>query len=275
MNNHSYEEIRAVILDIISGKEKVSYDPNQYGHVECGVAEVLAKRESISRSNGIINSGNYPISSSDKNLVLEIFWALFREGIITLGLDSSNREFPFFRLSIYGQKVIDNEQTYFFHDVSSYRERLENEIPNLDEVTKIYLQEAMQSFRVGCLLASSVMLGVATEHTFNRLIEAIDQSATYKDAYKSVSKEQLISRRLTKFKNVFDSKKKDYPTDICQDFDSQFLGIQTIIKNYRNDSGHPTGKIIDREQMYVLLNLFIPYGKKTYELIQFFKGDSV
>ena len=97
MNNHSYEEIRAVILDVISGKEKVSYDPNQYGHIECGVAEVLAKREGISRSNGIINSGNYPISSSDKNLVLEIFWSLFREGIITLGLDSANREFPFFR----------------------------------------------------------------------------------------------------------------------------------------------------------------------------------
>jgi len=235
---------------------------------------VLAKREGISKNNGIINSGNNSISNSDKDLVLEIFWALFREGIITLGMNSSNRNFPFFRLSHYGHKIVDNEQTYFFYDISSYRERLENEIPNLDDVTKVYLQEAMQSFRVGCLLASSVMLGVATEHTFNRLIETIEQNTMYKDVYKSVSKEQLISRRLTKFKNVFDNKKKDYPADICQDYDSQFLGIQTIIKNYRNDSGHPTGKIIEREQMYVLLNLFIPYCKKTYELLEFFKKDS-
>lgn len=274
MNNHSFEEIRSVILDVISGREKASYKPDQYAHMELCVAEVLAKREGVSRNNGIVNSGNYPISPSDKILVLEIFWSLFREGIITLGRDSSNREFPFFRLSIYGKKVIDNEQTYFFHDVSSYRERLEIEIPSLDEVTKVYLQEAMQSFRIGCLLASSVMLGVATEHTFNKLIEAIDQSGKYKDDYKSVSKEHLISRRLTKFKNVFDSNKKDYPTEICQDFDSQFLCIQTVIKNYRNESGHPTGKIIDREQMYVLLNLFITYGKKAYELIRFFKKDT-
>ena len=99
MNNHSYEEIRAVILDIISGKEKVSYDPNQYGHVECGVAEVLAKRESISRSNGIINSGNYPISSSDKNLVLEIFGRYSEKELLRLGwiLRIANSHFSDYR----------------------------------------------------------------------------------------------------------------------------------------------------------------------------------
>lgn len=274
MTNHSYEEIRAVILDIISGKKQVSYPPNQFRHLELGVAEILAKREDATQDTGIIGSRGHPISQADKDLVLEVFWALFREGIITIGTNSANPEFPWFRLSAYGHKLIDNEQTYFFHDVSSYGARLESEVPDLDDVTRLYLQEAMQSFRVGCLLASSVMLGVAAEHTFNKLLETTANNEQHADAYKVARKATLVSRRLTKFKNVFDSKSKEYPAEIRQDFDSQFLGIQTIIKNYRNEAGHPTGKIIDREQMYVLLNLFIPYCKKTYQLMQFFrKGE--
>lgn len=42
---HSYEEIRSVALDILVGREKVSYGLNQYQHLSIGIAEVLARRE--------------------------------------------------------------------------------------------------------------------------------------------------------------------------------------------------------------------------------------
>jgi hypothetical protein len=44
-----------------------------------------------------------------------------------------------------------------------------------------------------------------------------------------------------------------------------------VIRTYRNESGHPTGKIIDREQTFVLLQLFIPYIKKLHQLREHFK----
>ena len=37
----------------------------------------------------------------------------------------------------------------------------------------------MQSFKSGCMLASTVMLGVASEHSFLLLIEAAENSPKY------------------------------------------------------------------------------------------------
>jgi hypothetical protein len=76
-------ELRAVILDILFKKEPVQYSPNQYASLLAGAKEVLKR-------NGL--------EAGAEDSILEIFWDLFREGIITLGNNSSNPEFPWFRL---------------------------------------------------------------------------------------------------------------------------------------------------------------------------------
>jgi hypothetical protein len=50
------------------------------------------------------------------------------------------------------------------------------------------------------------------------------------------------------------------------------MGITSVIRTLRDDSGRPTGKVIGREQRYVLLQLLVPYCKKMYELIDAFDG---
>ena len=47
--HHSYEEIRAVSMDILAQREAVNYEPSQYGHLVIGVAEVLARRSGMDR----------------------------------------------------------------------------------------------------------------------------------------------------------------------------------------------------------------------------------
>ena len=143
----------------------------------------------------------------------------------------------------------------------------------IDDTTLIYLKEAMQAFRVGCLLSSSVMLGVATEHTFLLLMEIIALNFEHKPIATAVNKEQTILRKINKFKNKLEQQIKTLPPEIREDFDTCFSGILSVIRNYRNQSGHPTGKIINREQMYVLLNLFISYCKKMYQLMDHYRND--
>jgi len=192
---------------------------------------------------------------------------LFRQGVITLGLNDSNREFPFFRLSSYGERIIANQDTYFFHDVSTYEQLIRNEVPAIDDVTLLYLKEAMQAFRVGCLLSATVMLGVATEHTFNLLMETIGNTPSHAATFQNVNRERGILRRVNKFKGILDSQLSTLSPAIKEDLDTRFTGILSIIRNFRNQSGHPSGQIIDREQSYVLLQLFIPYCKKMYQLM--------
>ena len=268
--NHSYEELRDVILDLLSGQEKGSYELSQYEHLAVGVAEVFKKR---GYSQQAATYGCPQLGREEKELTRDIFWDLFRQGIITLGSNDSHQKYPFFRVSHYGKKILANQETYFFYDVSSYEQAIKKEVPKIDDTTLIYLKEAMQAFRVGCLLSSSVMLGVATEHTFLLLMEIIALNTEYKSIATAVDKEKTILRKINKFKNKVEPQIKTLPPEVKEDFDTCFSGILSVIRNYRNQSGHPTGKIINREQMYVLLNLFISYCKKMYQLMDHYRAD--
>lgn len=266
---HSYEELRSVALDILAGREKAPYEPTQYEHLSLGIGQVFAQRE------GRIQPGHfgatYSLDRQDKETLLELFWDLFRQGVITLGLNDANREFPFFRLTKLGQQMAQGQATYFFHDVSSYEAAICREVTDINEVTLLYLKEAMQAFRSGCMLSATVMLGVAVEHTFMLLLEIIEASAAHQKAFASVFAERTLLQKFNKFRNLLEPMLKTLPTEIREDLDTHFAGILSVIRTFRNQSGHPTGKIIDREQTFVLLQLAIPYCKKQYQLMQFFK----
>ena len=265
---HSYEEIRSAALDILAGRERVSIDPNQYEHLKLGIGEAFARRE------GRIQPGHhgarYPLDRQDDDIFLELFWDLFRQGIITLGLNDANREFPFFRITQLGRHLAEGQAAYFFHDVSSYERVIRAEVPTINDVTLIYLKEAMQAFRSGCILSSTVMLGVATEHTFLLLLDVIESKAPHQKTYASVFQERTILQKVNKFRNILEQNLKGLPAEVKEDLDTHFAGILSVIRAFRNQSGHPTGKIMDREQTFVLLQLFIPYCKKLYQLMAFF-----
>ena len=264
--SHSYEEIRSVVLDILAGRETIDFKPNAYDALKLSVEQIFVRREKRPK-----DPLPPPLDSRDGDLFLEVFWELFRQGIITLGSNDANRQFPHFRLSEFGSRIINNQQAYFFHDVASYRRVVEEEIPNIDSVTLIYLQEAMQAFKSGCILSATVMIGVATEHTFSLMLEAVENNARHQNTYKSAIKERTILKRVNRFKTILDRNINSFTPEIKEDLETHFLGILSIIRTYRNQSGHPTGQIIGREQAYVLLQLFIPYCKKLYQLRAYFQ----
>jgi hypothetical protein len=144
-------------------------------------------------------------------------------------------------------------------------------VPDIDEITLFYLKEAMQAFLVGCRLSSAVMLGVALEYSLESLYEIINQNPAYKTHFQSVSKEQTLLRKFNKFKQKLEEKKSDLPKELKEDLDTNLDMIVSLIRNYRNESGHPNGKVISREQCYVNLQLFIPCCKKIYDLMKFFR----
>ena len=264
---HSYEEIRSATLDVLAGRVATQYTANQYAHLKIGVGKALRGRDGLPEPA----PGAYPADSSleqaDADLFLEIFWDLFRDGVITLGFDDSNKEFPFFRITGRGNTLLSGGEEYFLHDVSGFEKQIKAEIPDIDPTTLLYLKEALQAFRSGCILASTVMLGVATEHTFLLLIETIDNNKTHSATFSAVSKERGLLRKINKFKSILEMNKKSVPRELLEDFDTHFLGIQSLIRGFRNESGHPSGKIIEREQAFVNLQLFVSYGRKAYQFI--------
>jgi len=263
---YSYEEIRSVALDLLAGRESPAYDLSQYQNFLISVGTAFAKREGKE-----VDPHNIYLNGEEKEILLEVFWDLFRQGIITLGVNDNSREFPWFRITGLGKKIIQNQSGYFFHDISSYEELIKSEIPSINEITLLYLKESMQAFQSGCLLSATVMLGVASEHTFNLLLEEIQKNTHWKTIFSKTTEEKGALRKINKFKKILEGHMGDLPQEIKEDLDTQFSGIISIIRNFRNDSGHPTGKIVSREQVFVLLQLFVPYCKKLYALMEFFK----
>lgn len=265
---HSYEELRTIVLEIISGREKVSYPAEQFQHLVLGVAEVLERREGKEQPD----RQQRRLSSTDSESVREIFWDLFLQRIITLGINDSNREYPFFKVSSQGKRILDNQNPYIFHDVSTYTSLIKTNVPSINATTLLYLQESMQSYRSGCLLAATVMLGVASEHSFLLLVEAAESNATYGQNFENVSKQKTILQKFRKFRAALEQHVQSaLPPELKEDLDVQFDGVLSVIRTFRNDAGHPSGKIMGREQVYVLLQMFIPYCKKLYGLIDFFQ----
>lgn len=266
---HSYEEIRKVAIELLAGHESPTYALTQYENFRLNVGGVFARRVGIEG-----DPQHPPLDREDNEIFLEVFWYLFRQGIITLGLNHHSPNFPWFRVTGFGKKILENQSGYFFHDVSSYENVIKSEIPSINETTLLYLKEAMQSFRSGCLLSSSVILGVATEHTFELLLGSTQANPNWAEKFSGAVNERWALRRINKFKEVLEENISIIPKGIKEDLDTNFAGIISVIRNFRNESGHPTGKIVSREQAFVLLQLFIPYCKKLYALMDFFKNHT-
>ena len=85
-------EIRSIMLDIIAGRESVTYEANQREHLFSGVAQVADRRSG--QPEGI----DAPkLNHDDAILALEVFWDLILDRIITPGADDTN-PLPFFRV---------------------------------------------------------------------------------------------------------------------------------------------------------------------------------
>jgi hypothetical protein len=84
--DHSFEEIRAVALDLLAGREKTTRELTQYGPLLAEVADVLERRDGRSQDRvgqfgAAARYGSFgpQLSNADSNLFLEVFWNLFRE----------------------------------------------------------------------------------------------------------------------------------------------------------------------------------------------------
>lgn len=270
--DYSYEEIRQVVFDILSGRETGRHTEHigQFNDLEIAVAKTFPARQGAHRNDSSMQQARLSPESAEH--FREVFWDLILQQIIVPGLDSMNPNLPFFKVTSRGKKYLEQGETYFFHDALTYEKRIKERIPDIDELTLIYLKEAMQAFRSGCVLSASVMLGVASEREFLMLIENLEASPKWQGDFKRVSKERHILGKFNSFRKAIEPLRSKLPSELNEDLDTTLSGVLAIIRTHRNESGHPTGKIINREQCFVLLQLFIPYAKKLHELDDFFKA---
>lgn len=262
---HTYEEVRDAVVDILLGSIKTEYQPTQFEHLKLGVDEVFQRRERTAQASTHV--GN-PYRAHDAELVRDVFWDLFRQGYITLGLNDSNETWPFFRLSHFGQQTLAAKTPYRFHDTSTFIKSVRDAVPDLSNETVVYLEEAATAFYAGCLLSSCMMVGVAAEVEFNRLLGIAANSSTFPGTFASSAKEKFLLAQIKKFQGALKPIQGSLePSKNFANLDTNLTAIQSVLRVARNEVGHPSGvRVPDREQVYVYLQLFPSFARQVMHL---------
>lgn len=271
-----YEELRPLVLEALKQK------------METQIIDLMNDTERVALSKGFYagaqpwrNSGQvteHRMPQEDREKVRQLIMDLMIEGILSPGIDELNPSLPFLKVTRYGKMVLDAGHPIAY-DPDGYLTYLKTKVPNVDPVILTYVTESLQTFIRGNILASAVMLGVASEKAMLLLIgaylAAISNPEKKKALEKKFEKAFSILRKFELLRKEFEPIKKDLRANVAEDLDIQLEGVFNLIRNIRNDAGHPTGVTIDRRQAYANLQLFIPYCKKIYDLITYFQRNPI
>ncbi len=219
------------------------------------------------------------LDESDIRTVEQIIHEVYIEGVIAPGATPrvSHRQgqplvFPYYHLTPYGEKVVSNRESQP-HDPDGYLAYIKTEIPSIDAVITRYLEECLSCFRRNLLLAAATMLGCAAEKAVLLLAEAFGRSLSNPDEkqkYEKETKSFIISQKWEALWKRLKPLSPSLPPGLRDDLDTILERIFEIIRTTRNDAGHPTGKVIEKETVQANLWLFPIFCKRVYRLIQHF-----
>jgi hypothetical protein len=221
------------------------------------------------------------VTDRDREIAREVFHELYLERVVITGasFDSINAQmvWPFYTITEFGKQVLCGDE-YQPHDRDGYVAKLKSQIPTLDPDSIRYLDESLQCFERGVLLASAVMLGCAAEKVALLLVDAFGHAihdAALKRKYERETDHWMISRKYEALWKRLEPLSSKLPKELSADLHTVLDRVFDLIRTTRNHAGHPTGKIIEREAMRANLLLFPSYCRRVYGLIEYFSSNPV
>lgn len=234
---------------------------NQFNGLYTSVYEI-ARREKLFEeaqpSRYVGRGGNPAFDRQYWGKFSALFWEHVMLGIISIGYDSSNPNFPFFAITDYGMQALQKENAIIF-DPTGMIENLEKKVGELDIIVKEYLSEALICLRRNCYRATIVMVGCASEQTFLNVVNAYTDSLKEEAKKKFIEKSQNkpVYRVYEEFRKRFDVIRKDVEIKTQRDdWQVQLDSVFNLIRYYRNECGHPKRITVDRQTAFSITLLF-------------------
>lgn len=270
---------------------KIRFNPNEKGGLELARAIVLQRLKEDTTWNQYDHSGEgfdryvEYVGDADAgrhkliSLAQDILWELMIQGVVAPGLNINNPNLPFFRITEYGRRVV-SEGKYLPHDPTGYLDRFREEVTSPDPVVMSYLSESLECFSRGNLLASVVMLGIASERMFLLLCEALLNwlsDSNEKNEFEEIINRNAIKPKMdwvfSKIQNLQQVSPRPLPDNV-----NIMLGtIFDFIRCQRNNLGHPQDSPpnVSLEDAYVNLRVFPSYCRMANQIIDYFYNNRV
>lgn len=262
---HSYEELRDVVINVM-----LDYGSNEVDRFDKLLehsALSLHKRDTSSRGKQYFAHGSATqLHPNDAELVLEIVWDLFRQGILTLGLDASNPGWPWLRLTRFGEAALQQGPDRF-HNKAGFMKALRSEAVDISPDAVVYVREAVAAFYMDCLLSTCVLLGLAAEVEFLRLLNVAKSSQVYGNYFSRIGDGLNVRAKISRFQEAIKPVLGLLSKAATEELDNNLNVVQSLLRVTKRESGQPSGgPPPSRDQTYVYLQLFIPFAEQLMRL---------
>jgi hypothetical protein len=100
----------------------------------------------------------------------------------------------------------------------------------------------------------------------NRSAHRLQQQHIWHDLQPSL-KADFVRQKITKFHTALKPLIPRLPKEAVEDIETNLTKIQSVLRIARNEAGHPTKTTkLEREQVYVFLQLFVPFARQLMKL---------
>ncbi|MDD5026848.1 MAG: hypothetical protein PHH13_05795 [Candidatus Peribacteraceae bacterium] len=244
-----YSAIKNVLLDFLTQKTEYALQLN--------LNSFPNGLEEFAQSAGVsLNAQN----REDNLLVRQAFWDLVGSGLAMPGDRSRHIQGngdPYICVTDYGQRCAQEGKRLPI-DSEGFLEEMN--LDQVDDIIRLYIEEAVSSFSARNYLAAAAMAGGAMERAILVLTEEYEakvpsgKKANYKT---NVLSKEKIKTRFDKFLEFLETNgiKKVLSHADQETLDSLLPAIVNLIRITRNDVGHPTGREIERDEAEALIYL--------------------
>jgi len=207
-----------------------------------------------------------------KRRIMEAVWALVRTGLAYLDYDGGSSLHWGLVPTAKGKTAAGSGELNPY-DTEAYLKTLRAKAPQVSETVRQYAHQALVTFRNDCFLASAVMLGVASEAAFLEMAAAFakwlpgNEGDKFRELVASTRRDYVDKFR--EFRPRFQKYRSQMPGDAGDNLTLD--AIADLLRIYRNDCGHPTGRQVSREDAFANLRMFVSYTERLYRLKTFFE----
>lgn len=263
---HSYGDLREVVIEIMLDIGDSGL--NSFDTLLEKTALELGKRHGRFGVQHPPRGPASPLHPSDLELVLEIVWDLARQGIVTFGVNGSNPGLPSLRRSRFGEYAL-RKGPYPFHSNTGFMKALRLEAGDISPDAVVYLREAVSAFYMDSLLSTCVLLGLAAESEFLRLLDVAKTSKAHGRLFNRIGDGLTVTAKISQFKDAIRPLLPLLPKEVTDELDLNLDMIQLMIGAARSASGRPSGAVPpSRDQAYLYLQHFIPFARQATRLRQ-------
>ena len=178
-------------------------------------------------------------NSQHDGTFLGVFNELIRQGVLRWGGERvESGDAPRISLSHKGRCLLES-YAQSPRNPEGYVVALLARAP-LSETAESYIREALATFAAECHRATVVLVGAASEALSldlrDSLVERLDAAGA---KVRRGLRERRIKRVLEAIEAELGERKREMPADLRESFEGAWLAMASLIRQARNDAGHP------------------------------------